>query len=126
MLAVGPPGPNDVQTPTAYANALRQAYVYVGFANRLLAENMCDEVIDGGPLVAGNAGYLTRAEAAFTAAIAVTGGTAATTTALNDAARAGRASVRMYQGNWANAVADAAAIAGTMSYAINYFSVGDD
>lgn len=126
LVAVGPPGPTDVQTPTAYANALRQAHVYAGFANRLLAENMCDVVIDGGPLTAGNAEYLQRAEDAFTAALAVVGGTAATTTALNDAARAGRASVRMYQNDWANAVADAAAVPLATSYTISYFSVGDD
>lgn len=126
LVAVGPPGPTDVQTPTAYANALRQAHVYAGFANRLLAENMCDAVIDGGPIQPGIAEYLTRAEDAFSAALAVTGGTAATTTTLNAAATAGRASVRMYQGDWAGAVADAGSIASNMSYSISYFSVGDD
>lgn len=126
LVAVGPPGPNEVQTATAYANALRQAHVWAGFANRLMAENMCDAVIDGGPLQAGVTEYLTRAEDAFTAALAVTGGTAATTTALNAAATAGRASVRMYQGDWANAVVDATTIPSTMSYAVSYFSVGDD
>lgn len=120
-----PPPPNDILTPTAYANALRQAYVYAGFANRLLGENMCDGVIDGSAIQP-NAIYFTRAESLFTKALLLTGGTAATTTNLNTAAQAGRASVRMYRGDWANAIVDAAAIASTYSYNISYFNVGED
>lgn len=115
----------DALTPTAYYNALRQAYVYAGFANRLLGENMCDGVIDGGGIQP-NSIYFTRAESLFTKAINLVGGTAATTTTLNTAAQAGRASARMYLGSWANAATDAAAIASTFSYNISYFSVGED
>ena len=121
----GPPGPNDVMTVTTYVNALRQAYVYAGFANRLLGENMCDGVIDGSGILP-NAIYFTRAESLFTKAIALAGGTAATTTNLNTAAQAGRASARMYRGDWTNAVTDAAAIASTYTYNISYFNVGED
>ena len=115
----------DVMTPTAYFNALRQAYVYAGFANRVLGENMCDAVIDGGGIQP-NAIYFTRAESLFTKALTLVGGTAATTTNLNTAAQAGRASARMYLGNWANAITDAQAIASTYVYNITYFNVGED
>src|SRR3954468_1003803 len=43
----GDPPPGSLQTLAAYRNALQQAYIYAGFANRVLGENMCDAVIDG-------------------------------------------------------------------------------
>ena len=64
---------------------------WVGFANRVLGDNMCEAVIDGGPAEP-NADYFTRAEAAFTAAIAVQTGN------LETAAYAGRAQVRVHLG----------------------------
>ena len=85
LEAVGVPGPNDRQTPVQYYNALQLAYVYAGFANRVLGENMCEGTIDGGPKVAASV-FLTRAESLFAKAIAVTGGTAATMTAQRTAA----------------------------------------
>lgn len=81
-----------------------QALVQVGFANRLLGENMCEAVFDGGPIEP-RIKYFERAEAAFTEAIAVAG--AAANAPLVNAALAGRASVRAWQGNWAGVVADA-------------------
>ena len=126
LEAVGQPTPGvDVQTPAAYNNALQLAYLYAGFANRLLGENMCDGVIDGSGILP-NSVYFTRAESLFTKAIAVTGGTAATMATNVAAATAGRASVRMYLGNWAGAIADAATIPATQAFNISYFNVGED
>jgi hypothetical protein len=82
------------------ANVFAEAYLWAGFANRTLGENMCDAVFDGGGKEP-NAKYFERAEAAFTEAIARGTGDFRT------AAYAGRASVRLYQKNPTGAVADA-------------------
>jgi hypothetical protein len=81
-----------------------QALVHAGFANRLLGENMCEAVFDGGP-VEPRIRYFERAEGAFTEAIAVAGEAGSTT--LVNAALAGRASVRAWLGNWAGVTEDA-------------------
>jgi hypothetical protein len=112
---MGPPPAGSLQTPAQYYLLLQQAYVYAGYANKLLGENFCFSVIDGGPEGASSV-YLTRAEQAFTDAMAVnfTGVTmtAAQTTTMqqmNAYALAGRAATRVDLGNWATADADAAA-----------------
>jgi starch-binding outer membrane protein, SusD/RagB family len=102
-----------------------QAHVYAGYANRVLGENMCEAVIDGGPIEP-NTVFFTRAEAAFTAALAVTGGTPATVAILTPAATAGRAAARVHLGNWAGAVTDAATIPIGFVYNLPYFSLGED
>jgi hypothetical protein len=86
-----------------YAPALK-AYIWAAYANRLLGENMCTGVIDGGAALDSKV-YFTRADSEFTAAITIA-------TALNDATRknaaiAGRATVRADLGRWTDAVADA-------------------
>ena len=126
LEAVGPPTPGvDIQTPVAYANALQAAYVYAGFANRVLGENLCTGTIDGGPEVPG-ATFFTRADSLFTKAIAVTGGTAATMLAQRTAAYAGRASARMHLGSWAAAISDAAQVPIAFVYNLPYFNLGED
>jgi hypothetical protein len=82
------------------AGIFAQAYLWAGFANRVLGENMCDAVFDGGPKLA-NAEYFKRAETHFTKAIEMASG--------NDklAAYAGRASARVWLKDWAGAVSDA-------------------
>ena len=107
-------------TAASSSATLAQALVWVGFANRLLGENMCDGVIDGGAKQPYTV-YLERAEAAFSEAITVA--TAANNTALKDAATAGRASVRLDRNNLTGAVADAAGIANTMAYRMPYYGV---
>ena len=126
LEAMGPPPTGSAQTPAQYANILKLALVYAGFANRLLGENMCDCVIDGGALQAGPAGYLQRAESLFTKALTVTGGTAATMTQLNSAAYGGRASVRVLRGDWAGAAADAQQVPIGFSYALPFYNIGED
>lgn len=125
LETVGPPPAGSLQTPAQYANLLKQAYIWAGYANRLLGENMCEAVIDGGGLLPGSA-FFTRAESLFTKALTITGGTASTMTTLNTAAYAGRASARLYLGNWAGAVSDAGQVGTDFSYSIPYYNVGED
>src|SRR4051812_46870523 len=125
LEAAGPPPAGSLQTPAAYFNTLQLAYVYAGFANRLLGENMCDGVIDGSGKLP-NAVYFTRAESLFTKAIAVTGGTASTISNQATAAYAGRAQVRVYLAKWNEAVADAGQVPIGFTYNMPYYSIGDD
>lgn len=90
-----------------------QALLYIGYSNRLLGEHVCATVIDGGPEVS----FLThfeRAEAAFTEALSIaqTKGNVPQ----QNAALAGRASVRIWRGDWAGASADAALVPKDFSY----------
>jgi hypothetical protein len=94
-----------------------QALLYAGFANRLLGENMCDAVFDGGPIEPRLA-YFERAQAAFTDAMSAA--TAAANVDLLNAARAGRASVRVWLGDWDGAMADAALVPLAFSYRAVY------
>ncbi|MGH7466630.1 MAG: RagB/SusD family nutrient uptake outer membrane protein [Longimicrobiales bacterium] len=104
----------------AFSNALKQqAYLWAGFANRVLGENMCEAVIDGGAIQP-NAQYFLRAEDNFTKAIAVQTGNLAT------AAYAGRAAARVFLNKWAEAVSDAANVPTTFVYNISYFNLGED
>jgi hypothetical protein len=121
----GDPPPGSLQTLAAYRNALQLAYLYAGFANRLLGENMCDGVIDGSGKLP-NSVYFTRAESLFTKAIAVTGGTAATIANQATAAYAGRAQARIYLGKWAEATADAGQVATSFVFNMPYYNIGDD
>lgn len=84
-----------------------RALLYAGFANRLLGENMCFAVIDGGPPLPAQES-LTRAEAAFTEAMAIADRIGDTELAI--AALAGRASVRVGLGDWTGARSDAEAV----------------
>jgi hypothetical protein len=84
-----------------------KALLYAGYANRLLGENMCEAVIDGGA-ASDYKDYFRRAESALTEAIAVAG--AASDTGVRTAATAVRASVRLMLGDDAGATSDAAAV----------------
>jgi starch-binding outer membrane protein, SusD/RagB family len=83
------------------ANTLAQGYIWAGYANRLLGENFCTAIFDGGAAQA-NSKYFERAEEHFTNALAT-----ATNGTLKTTAYAGRASVRVWLKNWAGAVSDA-------------------
>lgn len=84
-----------------------RAYLYAGFANRLLGENMCTAVIDGGAAQSDSV-YFQRADSLFTRAYTLA--TAKNNTSVVNAALAGRASIRAWLGNWTGAVADAALV----------------
>jgi hypothetical protein len=100
-----------------------QALVYVGYANRLLGENMCVGVIDNGPAQPRTI-YFDRAQAAFTEAIAIahTAGDAQ----LESAARAGRAAARIWLGDWAGAVSDASLVPRAFLYQAHYTTLEQD
>jgi len=83
---------------------LFQAYNWAGYANRVLGENWCESVIDGGPLEAGSK-YFERAVGHFTNAIAQ-----APTNNDRFAAYAGRAQAKMWLKDWVGASADAAQV----------------
>jgi hypothetical protein len=83
---------------------LFQAYNWAGYSNRVLGENYCESVIDGGPLEAGSK-YFERAVGHFTKAIEQAPS--------NDdrfAALAGRAQAKMWLKDWTGAAADAAQV----------------
>ena len=126
LEAAGPPPPTaPAAERTAYQNQLQLAFVWAGFANRLLGENMCDCIIDGSGIQA-NAVYFTRAESLFTKAIAVTGGTAATIQTQARAAYGGRAAVRVFLNKWTEAVSDAGQLAIDFVFNMPYFNLGED
>jgi hypothetical protein len=83
---------------------MTQAYLWAGYANRVLGENYCEAVIDGGPLEPGSK-YFERAAQHFTDAIAI-----APVDSLKRAAYAGRAQARVWLKDWTGAVADAAQV----------------
>src|SRR5881392_1695219 len=133
-----------VMPDTLFAKSLfvGQAYLYAGFANRLLGENFCQSVIPVeipdptqyrlGP---GSLGpqtlYFRRADTAFTNAIAVliaSGLTDTGTTSLLRAAYAGRASVRADLATyglaqWADVLTDAALVPNTAVFQVPYRDV---
>lgn len=95
-----------------------QAYLWAGYANRALGENMCQAVIDGGPAQPRET-FLTRAEEHFSNAIQIAGG--AGKPEIVTAARAGRAAVRVQLGNWGGAVSDAAVVPTSFVYELPYY-----
>jgi hypothetical protein len=106
-------GPDEFARSALAAEAL----LYVGFANRLLGENMCQAVIDGGPPLP-RAAHFERAEAAFDEALEIAG--AIGDAALGDAARAGRATVRLALGDWSGARSDAEGIPEGFAFRAEY------
>jgi hypothetical protein len=90
-----------------------RAYLYAGFANRFLGENVCETTIDGGPRVPSREHFV-RAESLFTRAITLA--RAQNSTALLNAALAGRAQVLAWQDKWDAAAADAALVPATFRH----------
>jgi hypothetical protein len=125
LEAAGPPPAGALQTAATYFNLLQLAYVYAGYANRLLGENMCEGVIDGSAILP-NAIYFTRAESLFTKALAVTGGAPATMTTQSQAAYGGRAAARVYLAKWNEASTDAAQVPIGFVFNMSYFNIGND
>ena len=90
-----------------------QAHIWTGYANKLLGENFCEVVFDGGSAEpALNA--LLRAEQNFTDALA-----AAQTADQTAAAYAGRAQVRIEMNDWPGALTDAAEVPDDFVLGIN-------
>ncbi len=112
-------GIERIEGEPASPELLAQAYLYAGYANRLLGENYCEAVIDGGPAQPSTA-FLDRGEQYFTQAIG------AATGDLQTAAYAGRASVRADLGDWDGALADASQVATSFKYQISYYDIGSE
>lgn len=114
----------EVLSPEKYSSspAIAQSFLWAGYANRTLGENMCEAVIDRGPAEPREV-FLTRAQEHFTRAIEVA--RAAGKPELATAAHAGRAAVRVQLSDWAGARADAAVVPIDFAYNLNYYDVGD-
>lgn len=95
-----------------------RAYLFAGYANRLLGENMCDAVIDGSG-AAPVALHFARADSAFTVAITIA--SAANQPTTETAALAGRASVRASLGRWEDAIADANRVPTAFQFQAPYY-----
>lgn len=90
-----------------------RAYLLAGFANRTLGELQCTTTIDGGPEVPSSEHFV-RADSLFTRAIAIA--TSAGRSDYANAAYAGRASARAWQGQWSQAAGDAQQVPASFSY----------
>jgi hypothetical protein len=99
-----------------------EALLYAGFSNRLLGENMCAGLVDGGPPEPRTV-HFQRAADAFTEALSIAEGIG--DAALADAARAGRASARVGLGDWAGARSDAEAVPAGFAFQAR-FDGGED
>jgi len=110
---------------TAFASDTLAAKIllWASYANRLLGENMCDAVINGGSKQSYTI-YLTRADSELTEALAIAD--SAKVTKFSNAALAARAAVRLDLGRYADAVADAGAIADNFVFAMPYFTTDQD
>ena len=93
--------------------AAARANLLAGFANRLLGENVCKAVFDGGPIESDSA-HFQRAEGYFTEAIRIA--QAKNVLDVLRAAYGGRATVRAALGNWTGAVADAQQVPASFVY----------
>lgn len=100
-----------------------RALLFTGYANRILGENMCEAVIDGGPAVDRRVSF-ERAEANFSEGIAIA--ERANQPDIANAARAGRAATRVWLGDWAGAVADASAVPPTFVFQARYSALEVD
>ncbi len=99
-----------------------EAYLWAGYANRLLSENMCQAVIDGGG-AQDRSVYTDRALQHFNDAISV--GNAAGSDEIVTAATAGRASVYAWMNNWSDAVTDATSVPKAFEWEAEFHNTGD-
>lgn len=103
--------------------AVAEAHVWAGYANRMMGEHFCEAVIDGGSAEPHTV-FFERAEQFFTDAIGVAEN--AGEAHLANAARAGRAQVRVHLGNWSGAVQDAQSVPDGFSFEIPFHAVSQD
>jgi hypothetical protein len=114
----------EVMSSTEFASSehVAMAYLWAGYANRTLGENMCEAVIDVGPAQPREV-FLTRAQEHFSNAIEV--GSASGEPEIVTAARAGRAAVRVQLGDWSGAVTDAGSVPTDFEFNLGYYDIGD-
>ena len=104
-----------METGASDQSLLAEAYLWTGYAYRLLGENFCMAVIDGGA-AQDRSVYYDRAMDRFTQAASLGSGDMAM------AAMAARASVKAFTGDWSGAVADAAGIPDDFVWNMPYFA----
>lgn len=104
-----------METGAEEQSLLAEAYLWTGYAYRLLGENFCMAVIDGGA-AQDRSVYYDRAMDRFTQAASLGSGDLAM------AAMAARASVKAFTGDWSGAVADAAGIPDDFVWNMPYFA----
>lgn len=111
---------NMTETEFNSSPLVAQAYLWAGYSNRLLGENMCQCVIDGGAAQDIDV-FFERAEEHFSNALAIA--EAAGDQESIYSALAGRASVRVPLENWEGAVADAEQVPLNFEYYIPYYDL---
>jgi hypothetical protein len=106
-------------TPELYESdaGVAEAYMYAGFANRMLGEALCATAIDGGGEES-NTVHFERADSNFTRAIEVGGRAGAQS--IVTAAYGGRATIRVSMGDWAGAVSDAQQVPASFQRIVPY------
>ena len=95
-----------------------QAYLWAGYANRVLGDNYCVAVYNGGAAESHIRSF-ERAETHFTNAIAMASGEQLT------AAYAGRAQARVWMKNWSGAASDAAQVPLDFQYLLGADAIGN-
>jgi len=107
-------------TGFSYDNSAQaaRANMFAGMSNRMLGETACEAVFDNGPAQDYKT-YFSRAETYFTEAIRIASAVPSASDVLN-ASYAGRAAVRVAQGNWTGAVADATLVPASFVYLAYY------
>lgn len=115
----------NVLSPEEFARSkvVGVAYLWQGFTNRLLGENMCVSVVDGGPATP-STDYLKVALDAFDHAVSIATAAGDAETAM--AAIAGRAAVKLDVGDWSGAVADAGEVPTSFVFQMPYYNIGDE
>ncbi len=108
-----------METGASEQSLLAEAYLWAGYAYRLLGENFCVSVIDGESAGARSV-YYDRAIARFDQAASLGSGDMAM------AAVAGRAAVKAFMGDWAGAVSDASGIPDGFVWEMPYFDTEGD
>src|SRR5690606_27003089 len=98
---------------------LAEAYLWAGYANRILGEHMCHAVFDGGPAEPYQ-NHFTRAIEQFTRAAEI--GRNAGATSVELAAVAGRAAAHLYLADYEEAERDAMAVPVDFVHVARYFS----
>lgn len=97
-----------------------EAHLWAGFSNRMMGENFCRAVIDGGSPESHTA-FFERAEQYFTDGLAVA--RQAGSSHLENAALAGRASVRLLLEDYSGAVSDAQEVPKDFEFQVPYSNV---
>lgn len=124
-MAKSIPDPSDPEF-SSEALYLTIGQVWAGYINRVMGDNFCHAVIDGGPRQ-DHTEFYTRAEKYFTDAIATATATESRSAkAYLDDAYAGRAQVRLMLGDWAGAVADAGQVETKASQQVFHSYVYDE